>query len=253
MSIAPHRPIAAAPFLTVLTGSAAALPLPPGGEVSGYWNYETYVAAAVAADDPAFFGTPGPTASGSATVIRDGLDPGSNEPVEDLFVATGTIQTSVTLSGAGRTVFQYDFDVDPTNAGPSGLAFATVSGLAGYGLDVVQVSQPSDLYFYPEIRRSADGDTVRFDFAVDEPFSEGLDGMNIEPVLIATDAPSFRGGGRRDGRPVDRHLRRHRGKHLPRPPRPGAHSPARRPAAPRARPRRARARRAAPQGLNARA
>ena len=199
MSIALHRPIAAATFLAVLTGSAAALPLSPGGVVSGYWNYETYVAAAVAADDPAFFGTPGPTASGSATVIRDGLDPGSYEPIENLFVATGTIQTSVTLSGAGRTVFQYDFDVDPTNAGPSGLAFATVSGFAGYELDVVPVDQaPVDpvfgpLLFGPEISRSADGDTVRFDFAIDELFSEGLDG-SIEPILIATDAPSYRGG-----------------------------------------------------------
>ena len=181
--------------LALACGPAAAVPLLPGETLAP----DAYFDAAVAPGDPAWFGTVLASREGTAEIFRDGFD--GFETVEDINGAGGRIDSSVS-SVPGALVFAYDFaDAPPPfSFEPSSTVSATITGFAGYAVDLAPVLDsrgPLGLYV-PVVSRGADGDAILFDFAFsggafDDPLA-GLVAFGIEQVRIRTDAPSFRVG-----------------------------------------------------------
>ncbi|PWR03864.1 hypothetical protein DKT77_03875 [Meridianimarinicoccus roseus] len=172
-------------LVLLAAGPASALSLIPGETLS---SSDYFDLGEVADGDPAFFGTVLDVVTRSATEVRDGVV-GPGPVIPGLYDVTGTIMVTVHRSATGRTVFAYDFSsIDNSGAGINGARVFTVSGFAGYTIDL---GWNFDSFPYvPAISRSADGDTVTVEY-----FDPRDTQVSLETILLATDAPTFSFGG----------------------------------------------------------
>lgn len=122
--------------------------------------------------------------------MRDGFVGGVGV-VPGLYDVTATVSSKVIRATIGQLVFSYDFGaLDLSGTGTNGVLGFDLTGFAGY--DVTFAFQKADAFFYaPQINRSADGDTISFDFF--DPTD--LLGAGFETFLFAVDAPSYRTNG----------------------------------------------------------
>lgn len=168
--------------LALLVASPSfALSVLPGETVDG----SDYFDAQIADGDADFFGTLLTTVVRDANEKRDGFD--GFEIIADLYDVTGRITSRVYRSMTGRTVFAYDLSsVDMSGTGDNGARIFTLSGFAGWDIDIGWNS--SDFPIVPIISRSVDGDTIRVEY-----FSplDTLEPNLLETILLATTAPGF--------------------------------------------------------------
>lgn len=182
------RSLLAAAVIALISGTVSAAPVPiiAGMTVDSL----AYDGAGVSAGDPDWFGTIEASGQATANRTRDGFD--GFEVVEGLYNVDAFVDWTVTRATNGQLVFGYDFSaVDNVGAGLNGVLDFTLSGFAGYDLNLAWTG-PAFPYV-PSVSRSADGDAISFDFF--DPLGPIFGG--IETILIAVDAPSFRtnGGG----------------------------------------------------------
>lgn len=122
--------------------------------------------------------------------MRDGFVGGVGV-VPGLYDVTATVSSKVIRATIGQLVFSYDFGaLDLSGTGTNGVLGFDLTGFAGY--DVTFAFQTADAFFYAlQINRSADGDTISFDFF--DPTD--LLGAGFETFLFAVNAPSYRTNG----------------------------------------------------------
>lgn len=185
--------IRASLFLAALSLPAAALaaPLPPGG-VSTLFDDVTY--DGVSRTDPAFTGPVIASYSRTVTRSRDGFDPFSGEVITDLWEVDATLSgEAIRLDDTGLLAFTTTPSVDIVSQGGDpgliGLTRYTLTGFAGFMVDIDLLGD-ADFAYVPDISRSADGDTITFDY--------GFGGLNAltfgegDTYILRTDAPYFR-------------------------------------------------------------
>lgn len=183
------RTVLAAILSTALASAAGAAALLPGTTLTG----ADYIDDRILTTDPLLSPALG-TGEAVANRTEDGIVDFSPDVIEGLYNVNAILR-STALSLPTGTGFLYEIGVeDFSGAGTNGVATVSVSGFAGYMVDVAPVSDTDGVYA-PDIIRSADGDTITFDFSFGNPsfnlLIPGFEGLFIEPYLISTDAPSF--------------------------------------------------------------
>ena len=171
---------------SAVAGAAALL---PGATLDG----GDYIDDRIATTDPLLSPLLG---TGEALFNRteDGIVDFVPDPIEGLYDVDAILR-SAALSLPAGTGFLYQVGVDDrSGAGTNGLASVSVSGFAGYAVDVAPVWDDDGIYA-PFISRSVDGDTITFDLSFGDPglnlLTPGIDETFIEAYLISTDAPAF--------------------------------------------------------------
>lgn len=173
-------------FFTALVGAqmicapAFAVSLLPGVTLD---SFDYFTSGEVASGDASWYGTSLGTYSDSVNAKKDGFD--GFDVITDLYDVDATLNVEVFDGSLGTTTFAYHFDTtDNSGTGINGAFYYSMSGFAGYDIDVGWTYD--DFPYVPVISRSGDGDTIRVEY-----FDPRDTFYSIETLLLRVDAEGF--------------------------------------------------------------